>query len=317
MKVSVIIPNYNHEKFLQQRIQSVLDQDYENFELILMDDCSSDNSKDIIKSFETHPKVSHVLLNDVNSGSTFMQWDKGINETSGEWIWIAESDDWCEKNFLSTLVEGISNNPAAVLAFSQSYLINNDKEVRGISRHRYLYETVNGSGYLKNTLLKVNTVYNASMAIFKKSAYKKITTYYRNFKFIGDWLFWIEIAQQGDVFISGKILNYFRKHAGDVSGKSYENGTFYSEKLTMLLHLTKYGLLTEAEKQMAVLDLYNRLMHDKKLDKKLEGSIKKQIAKASNQSNFTLHKSWLQKFWKRNVVIKTKDIYSKMINNRF
>ena len=74
--VSVIIPNYNHSAFLKERIQSVLNQTYSDFELIILDDCSSDKSRDIIESFRSNPKVSHIIYNDRNSGSTFRQWNK-------------------------------------------------------------------------------------------------------------------------------------------------------------------------------------------------------------------------------------------------
>lgn len=70
---SVIIPNYNHGRYLNQRISSVLNQTSQNFELILLDDASSDDSVDILMQFEKHPKVSIFIINRRNSGSTFKQ----------------------------------------------------------------------------------------------------------------------------------------------------------------------------------------------------------------------------------------------------
>src|SRR6187431_17527 len=95
-KVSVIIPNYNHADFLMQRIVSILNQTYQDFELIILDDCSSDKSREIIEHYRTHPKVSHIVYNAENSGSTFKQWKLGLDYAKGDWIWIAESDDYCE-----------------------------------------------------------------------------------------------------------------------------------------------------------------------------------------------------------------------------
>ncbi|MEJ7913050.1 MAG: glycosyltransferase family 2 protein, partial [Chitinophagaceae bacterium] len=76
--VSVIIPNYNHAEYLHQRIQSVLDQTWPHFEIIILDDCSTDNSKQIIEEYRYHDKVGAIIFNPVNSGSTFKQWIKGI-----------------------------------------------------------------------------------------------------------------------------------------------------------------------------------------------------------------------------------------------
>src|SRR6187549_2432119 len=94
--VSVIIPNYNHAKFLRQRLESVLNQSFRDFEVIILDDCSTDESFQVIEDYRAHPKVSHIVFNKENTGSTFIQWKKGIELAKGEWIWIAESDDWCE-----------------------------------------------------------------------------------------------------------------------------------------------------------------------------------------------------------------------------
>ena len=91
--VSVIIPNYNHAPFLKERIDSVLNQTYDNFEVIILDDKSTDNSKEVIANYRGHSKISHIVYNEENSGSTFKQWQKGFSLAKGDYIWIAESDD--------------------------------------------------------------------------------------------------------------------------------------------------------------------------------------------------------------------------------
>ncbi len=98
--VSVIIPNYNHAPFLKERIDSVINQHYDNFEVIILDDCSKDNSREVIEQYRNHPKVKHIIYNEANSGSTFIQWHKGFRLAEGEYIWIAESDDVADLDFL-------------------------------------------------------------------------------------------------------------------------------------------------------------------------------------------------------------------------
>ena len=120
MKVSVIIPNYCHARFLNRRIDSVLNQTYDDFEVIILDDCSTDNSRDIIETYRHHPRVSHIVYNEKNSGSTFVQWDKGFELAQGQYIWIAESDDEAAPTFLEECVTQLEKHPSA-----KAILVNN------------------------------------------------------------------------------------------------------------------------------------------------------------------------------------------------
>ena len=95
-RVSVIVPSYNHARFLRQRIESILGQSFRDFELILLDDCSTDDSVSILREYESHARLSALVVNAQNSGSPMAQWKRGLDLAAGELIWIAESDDWAE-----------------------------------------------------------------------------------------------------------------------------------------------------------------------------------------------------------------------------
>jgi len=86
--------------YLIQRIESILNQSYHDYEVIIMDDCSTDNSAEIIEKYRNHPNVANIIYNTSNSGSTFHQWNKGVDVAKGKYIWIAESDDIAEYTFL-------------------------------------------------------------------------------------------------------------------------------------------------------------------------------------------------------------------------
>ena len=124
MKVSVIIPNYRHALYLKERIDSVLEQTYRDFEVIILDDCSPDDSREIIETYRTREKIAHIVYNERNSGSTFMQWQKGFDLAQGEYIWIAESDDFADPGFLSSCVEQLENEPSCTLAYTESRLVD-------------------------------------------------------------------------------------------------------------------------------------------------------------------------------------------------
>ena len=127
-KCSVIIPNYNHGPYLNLRIESILRQTYQDFEIIVMDDCSSDNSRAIIESYRGHPKISKIIINKKNSGSPFGQWKKGIELAKGEWIWIAESDDISEPAFLEEAVRAIEQFPSLDIFYCDSYVVDENGE---------------------------------------------------------------------------------------------------------------------------------------------------------------------------------------------
>ena len=122
---SVIIPNYNHALFLPQRIESVLNQTFTDFEIILLDDHSSDNSREIIGEYRSNKKISHILFNEQNSNSLLLQWKKGIELAKGEWIWIAESDDLADPGFLEECINSIHNHSTVGLWYSDSNILDN------------------------------------------------------------------------------------------------------------------------------------------------------------------------------------------------
>lgn len=264
-KVSVIIPNYNHSIYLEKRIDSVLSQTYRDFEVIILDDLSTDNSRDIIERYRESSKISRIVYNDENSGSTFKQWDKGIHYCQGEYIWIAESDDWCETNLLEMLVSGMELDKSCVISYCQSYCVEGKNKVRYTSTHTFLSEIIDGKKFIKEYLSFGLAIFNASMAIWRKSAYEKISRDYLGYKLSGDWLFWIEMSSLGRVHISGRVLNYFRKHENDVSGEVYRTGKNFLEELNIVKTLVRYCYIDERQYFKVIRQLLKRYYKKRKM----------------------------------------------------
>ena len=250
--LSVIIPNYNHAAFLRSRIDSVLSQTYDDIEVIILDDNSQDNSAEIINSYRDQPKIAHIVFNDKNSGSTFQQWSKGINLAKGKWIWIAESDDWCEKTFLETFIPAFDDSKKVSIAFCQSHVITSEGKTIKTTNNATFEEIIPGQEFVEKRLLKKNLIINASMCIFKKEHYHAVSKKHVRYKFIGDWLFWIEMAARGNVFISGKVLNYFRKHSGDITSTVYKSGVYFLEYLQLTDDLHELKFLTSDQKMKMI-----------------------------------------------------------------
>jgi len=245
--VSVIIPNYNHSKFLVQRIESVLNQTFQDFEIILMDDCSTDDSRTILAQYSSNPKVTHTVFNEKNSGSTFKQWEKGINLAKGDYIWLAESDDWCDPTMLDYLVAGIRKDPECVISYCQSYCVRDTNQILWVSQHNYLEEVMEGKLFARTRMLISNPIFNASMVLWKRKFFPEISEEFKNYRLSGDWIFWMELANRGKVHISGRVLNYFRKHENDVSGEAFRSGLNFIEALKIISSLYTRKLISKED----------------------------------------------------------------------
>lgn len=237
-KVSVIVPNYNYAAYLEERIESVLNQSYQDFELIILDDCSTDNSRILIEQYRSDPHVSHIVYNEVNTGSPFKQWAKGVELAKGEYIWIAESDDTASKSFLSELVPQLDSSPDVVLAFSHSFLIDSegnklDEDIHNNSGDDILFH--DGQKFAENVMSIRNYIYNASMVVFRRSAFFQVDkSSYEHYRSCGDWAFWTRICLQGKIVEVCKRLNYFRIHQKRVTFEDRDSGNDWKEVSAIL-----------------------------------------------------------------------------------
>jgi len=188
-KVSVIIPNFNHADYLKRRIESVLQQTFTDFEVILLDDCSTDRSIDILLSYKDHPKVSQVVLNEINSGSPFEQWSKGFDLATGDFIWIAESDDWCEPTLLETLIKPLLANETIVLSYCQTILVNEEGEILYRTENNRTEQTISGFEFVKLRMFGDTVLVNAGMVVFRKSALMQIDNKYKKLHYKGIFLY--------------------------------------------------------------------------------------------------------------------------------
>lgn len=221
-EVSVIIPSYNHAPYLKQRIDSVLNQSYQDFELIILDDNSSDDSKVILMEYASHPKTTHLVFNPINSGSTFKQWKKGVQLAQGKYIWIAESDDYADKDFLCILMSAFQEHSNLILAYCQSIIVDeNDTFIRvmdwadNIDKKRWKQDYVGSAALEVNKYLSLrNTIPNASAVVFRKPIDVNILDESCLINMAGDWVFWRRLLNndEGKIAFFAKPYNYFREH---------------------------------------------------------------------------------------------------------
>ena len=130
-KVSVIIPNYNYQDYIIERIDSVIRQTYPIYELIILDDKSTDKSVDIInEKLKTIKDIkTKLIINDKNSGCVFKQWKKGINSIQGDYFWIAEADDSSDPRFLEEAMKGFEKDKNVVISYTESARMDENNKI--------------------------------------------------------------------------------------------------------------------------------------------------------------------------------------------
>lgn len=224
--VSVIVPNYNHERYLDQRLDSIFNQSFRDFEVILLDDASTDNSLDVLMKYAHHADVQ-VVPGETNSGSPFKQWLKGIDMATSDILWVAESDDTCAPELLKTLLPAF-DNPKVKLTYANSHIIDENGQVVGdYTGTEYLAslsttkwgrnyqvpaeQEINDGLGVKNTILNISAVLTRR---FEMSGEFRDTL--MNMRIAGDWYFIVNAIQDGMVFYDARKLNSHRRHSASV-----------------------------------------------------------------------------------------------------
>ena len=240
--VSIIVPNYNHKQFLEQRLESIYSQTYQNIEVILLDDASTDGSREILDQyFRRNAEKTKVIYNKTNSGGVFRQWKKGLEEARGDLIWIAESDDYADQDFLSILVQRLAN-PLIALAFAPSVFVNEEEDevwstksyLSDISEDPYNWEgefTATAYRIVRDLWCLKNIVPNVSSCIFRKPVSSRLLNdeNWLSLRMTGDWMFYLEMIKGGCVSYTSKTKNYYRQHSNNTSVATAKTKLYFKE----------------------------------------------------------------------------------------
>ena len=249
-KVSVVVPNYNYGKYLKKRIDSILRQTYPIYELIILDDASTDGSMEIINQIisEVRNKFPNLKVklfcDEKNSGKAIIQWEKAFELATGDYVWIAEADDLSNRKFLEKVMDGF-NDPDVVLSYTESEIINSaglmilpsfrrsrDREKTGHYANDYIKE---GRREVEEIMAIRCTIPNVSAVVFKKNAipYWRYLKEAERFLQVGDWYFYIKVLGHGRISYKRDALNKFRVHNRSKTSSSKKDKGHYREIVEM------------------------------------------------------------------------------------
>lgn len=254
-RVTVVTPNFNHARYLPRRLDSILAQTFRDFELIVLDDASTDDSRAVIQAYAARDPRIVTIFNSVNNGSPFRQWNLGLSHARGEYVWFAESDDYADPELLGTLVDRLDRHPNVGLAMCQSWIVDQDDNVLGnhleeleltMKSPRWRGDYINaGRDECLNYLYWRNTIPNASAVVHRRSTLERAGGPPEDMLINGDWMTYVNVLDISDIAFISTPLNYFRQHQHTVRSRTSKVEIGFPElhRLRRIL-IKRYGLRT-------------------------------------------------------------------------
>lgn len=247
VKVSIIIPNYNYAQFLHERFCSILAQTCRDYEIIFLDDASTDESVDLVQE-KYADYIALMDINHINSGSPFVQWNKGVRLSRGEYIWIAEADDSCSPDFLERALFILENNPSVGLVYCHTLPVDKNDNVLDKNAYisyisdldpiRWSQDFQNqGRDEVKQYLSRKNTIINVSGVLFRYAAYIQAGYAPEEMRMCGDWMFYCRLLRHADIAYISEPLNFHRQHPAKQTTNSVLNLTYFREFLQVQKYL--------------------------------------------------------------------------------
>lgn len=217
--VSIVFTSYNHAEYLQQAVESLLNQTYKNFQLIIVDDCSKDGSQSILKKYQSDQRVKLNLL-EQNTGSYVKASNYGANQAEGEYLLFAQCDDFAHPDQLKILIETSKQFQHAGVIWSRSNMVDlnghvfeddfegREKKFRDRCKSNTLITGKEMRRYLANSCV----IPNLSAALVRKDLYDKVGKLSEKYLVASDWAFWLSLSEVTNFCYITTPLNNFRQH---------------------------------------------------------------------------------------------------------
>jgi glycosyltransferase involved in cell wall biosynthesis len=219
VKISVLLINYNHEKFLPEALDSVVAQDYEDLEIVVADDCSTDRSREIIKAYaNAHPGKFVFAFRDKNGGIT-QNAITGFRQCSGDLISYLDADDIYLPGKLRAQAK-LFEDPRVVLSYNAARVFDSSTGRTLHVTNRLNREDISG---VEDLITKMGLPHTSSMMV-RRSACPPYG-FDPRIPHASDWLFEIEVAMRGEIAKLDGVFTCYRQHANSASAKvrTFEN----------------------------------------------------------------------------------------------
>ncbi len=229
-KVSILMSAFNSENFISKSIESVINQSYSNYEMIIVDDGSNDSTKEIIKmhSFK-NSKIR--LFSKSNSGIT-ESLNYGLSFCQGEWIARLDSDDLCHVDRLKKQIKLAESSKKIGLVGSDAIFINK------LDKNLFYYSYPTNHNDLKNNLLSCSKFFAHSSAFYNRKLIESLEGYRERSGMSEDWDLWLRIAYKKEIKNINEPLVKIRIHDNQVSNKNHLNHA-YDTRTVVIANILK------------------------------------------------------------------------------
>jgi len=219
--VSIVMTTYNGEKFIRKQLDSIVNQTYKNLEIIICDDCSSDNTIDIIKAYQKKDKRIKLYINEKNLGFT-KNFEKAISLCNGDYIALADQDDIWRLNKIEVMIKNIDD---AILVYGDEKIIDENDNI--IANSFFEFEEFNKSDNCYKKFLCSNYIPGHNM-MFKKELILKIIPIPKELLYHDMWIT-ILAAKNGNIKYIDKTLGYYRQHTENISRKKIKKRNIFQK----------------------------------------------------------------------------------------
>lgn len=246
MKISIITASYNYENYIKETVQSVLSQTYNDWEMIIVDDCSTDNSIDVIKSY--NDDRIKLFVNEKNLGLK-ETLKRGIKEASSDWIVFLESDDVLAPDYLAKKVEIAQKYNDINLIFNDCEFFGNEERVKAfehaLKKTRSLLQNQSYPKKMLYDFYQSNKIFTFSSVMAKRSHLLKVN-FNPKLDYLIDWHLWIQLSSLGKFYYLPEKLTKWRLHKN-----SYINSSTYKSPFD--LQAASYIEVFKSKKDIGIL----------------------------------------------------------------
>jgi len=216
--ISIITPTYNHEKYISKCIESLINQTYENWEQLIIDDGSTDNTAAIVSDFNDK-RIIYVKQDNLGIYNLQKTYNKALSMSSGEYIAVLEGDDYWPNYKLEEQIK-IFKNQRIVLGWGNAQIVNGENEVEGFVHKSKSFPQISSTHDTLDTLLLRNQI-PACTVLCRKNALSKIGGFQQppNSPCV-DYATWLNLSKLGSYYYSDSVMGYWRRHKGQASSKS-------------------------------------------------------------------------------------------------